>query len=395
MQHTDSHLHTGQKPVAFAIATPRQTLRDVWAKCARRAAAVAVAAAAAAFATPFNAQAQGFLNVDAPATPAAADPILSLGPLRLDVPTVVQSMRQPFSTHSYLGDMFSQAKAPGPVYAAMQLRIDAPPWQTDPRFAELVLDANTGEIVYERNGLAARHLASMNKVMTAYLVFAALADGTLTPETLLMASAQATGQGGMSMNLRRGQQVTVEQALDQLITVSANDAAVLLAEAIAGSEAAFAARMTETARRMGAAQTTFASASGRFGDDSTAYDMALIFRQVGNDYPEFYQRYFTNNCSWCETTAIHATGRKTGTRSVAGYNVVVRVEHAGRDYILVSMGARDNPGRFGRAIDLAQAVWGDPAPSPFGQETSTALAKAPTTTAVSYTGSAAAWRPSS
>lgn len=253
-----------------------------------------------------------------------------------------------------------------PHFSDMRVQLAAPAWGNDPRFAELVLDANTGEIVYERNGLAARNIASMTKVMTAYLVFDKIRKGEWTADTMLTASRYAASQAGMRFGLRTGQQVSVGQALNALVTISANDIAVLLAESIGGSESAFAEKMTETAHGFGAIRTTFGSASGRFGDDSTAYDMALMFRRISMDFPDLYAQYFTANCHWCDTpdvAAIHATGKKTGTRSVAGHAVTVEIEENGRRFILVGIGAGSNPQRFGRAIEMGRAVWSQ-LPSP-------------------------------
>lgn len=388
MQITDSHTSTVTPADGKAVAKPR--LRDQWAKCARK--AVALIGAGATVMAPMAAQAQGSITADAFVPPAAADTDINnsirviLGqssrsapataaPPVINIPSITNIVNGIFG----LGDtahIFNPPASQGPVYAAFQLNIDAPAWQNNGRFAELILDANTGEIVYERNGLELRHFASMNKVMTAYLVFEALENGTLTPDTMLTVSAHGAGQGGMSMNLRRGQQVSVRDALNALLRVSANDAAVTLAEGVAGSEPAFAARMNETAQRLGARNSSFESASGRFGDQGTAYDMTQIFMRVRQDYPQYYSEYFTSNCTLCQRDAdMHATGSKTGTRSVAGYNVVVRVEHEGRDYILVTMGAPNNPGRFGRASELADAVWSaSPPASIFGSDIMTAAA---------------------
>lgn len=383
MQHTDSSHIAGEKPVGNAIQRIADGLCAFFNPRAR-ARNLALLSATATLLVPGMATAQDLNFAAAAAPPAATDTDLvslpMLGTFRLSTL---------FASLGLSPTGMATTPAPAfPTYADLQLNIDAPAWENDPRFAELVLDAETGEIVYERNGLAARHIASITKVMTAYLVFEALAKGTLTPETELTASSLAASQGGMRMNLRRGQRVTVHDALNALITVSANDAAVLLAEGLAGTEANFAERMTTVAHRIGAIETTFASASGRFGDDSTAYDTALIFRQVALDYPEHYRQYFTENCTWCDNAGINATGRKTGTRSVAGYNVAVSVEHAGRTYIIVGLGARNNAGRFGRAIELAHAVENNLPSVLQTQQVNMAAAEPIGPTAVRYTASA-------
>lgn len=231
------------------------------------------------------------------------------------------------------------------------------------------MDANTGEIVYERNGLAARHIASMTKVMTAYLVFEALENGALRRDQVLTASAHAASQTGMRYGLRPGQQITVDEAIHAMISMSANDIAVLLAEAVGGSEKDFAESMTTTAHRIGAVNTTFGTASGLMLDNSSAYDIALIFRRLRDDFPGMYNEYFTplttevrnetwNNCRLCDD-GINATGQKTGTTSQAGHAIMVQLEQGDRRYIVVAIGTPNNQQRVGRAMTLARAVWTD------------------------------------
>ena len=260
-----------------------------------------------------------------------------------------------------------------PVMARYQLDIAAPTWARDPRFAELIFDANTGEVVYQRNGMDGRHIASMTKVMTAYLVFQAIEQGRLTPDTTLTVSREAASvlRRTMRMGLTAGQQITVAEALHGLISMSAGDAAIVLAEAVAGSEAEFARQMTDTARRLGAVHSSFGTASGITGDESSAYDVAVIFSQVSRDFPDLYADYFSPptvtlrnqeqpNCRLCDD-GIGATGQKTGTRGVSGSSIVVQIEHANQRFVIVVMGTPSSDARIERAVTLARAVW-DSAP---------------------------------
>ncbi len=267
-----------------------------------------------------------------------------------------------------------------PLMAPVQVSIDPPRWAGDARFAELVFDANSGEIVYQRNGVDARHIASMTKVMTAYMVFQAIADGRLSRDTMLTASPAAANvlRRTMRLGVRAGQQISVDEALHAMISLSAGDAAIMLAEAVAGSEDAFASRMTDTAHRLGAIRSTFGTASGITGDESTAYDIALIFSQVSRDFPDLYADYFSPptivlrnqeqaNCRLCAEdnglADIGATGQKTGTRGVAGSSIVVQIENGDRRYIVVALGAPSSAARMERAVELAQAVWNSPLPA--------------------------------
>lgn len=272
-----------------------------------------------------------------------------------------------------LEDAFRRATPTGPItqptgeLEVPRLQPSAPAWAADRRFAELVMDAVTGEIVYERNGFAARHLASMTKVMTAYLVFEALERGDITRDQMLTASAAVARQTGMRYGLRAGQQISLDEALHCLIAMSGNDCAVLLAETLAGTERDFANRMTETAHRIGATNSTFGSASGLFGDLSSARDIALIFRAVNDRFPALYDEYFTplttplrretwNNCRLCDD-GIDATGQKTGTTTPSGHSLIVQIEREGRRYIVVTMGTPSSAARMTRAVQLASATW--------------------------------------
>lgn len=287
-------------------------------------------------------------------------------PAPIDPPTIE-------NTDNGLEDAFRRAAPTGPAVSGggelevPRLQVSAPAWAADRRFAELVMDAVTGEIVYERNGYAARHLASMTKVMTAYLVFEALERGEITRDQMLTASPAVARQTGMRYGLRNGQQISLDEALHCLIAMSGNDCAVLLAETLAGSEAAFADRMTETAHRIGAVNSTFGSASGLFGDRSSARDIALIFRAVNDRFPALYDEYFTplttplrretwNNCRLCDD-GIDATGQKTGTTTPSGHSLIVQIEREGRRYIVVTMGTPSSAARMNRAVQLASATW--------------------------------------
>jgi D-alanyl-D-alanine carboxypeptidase len=160
---------------------------------------------------------------------------------------------------------------------------------------------------------------------------------------------------------------------------------------------------------MGAVNSRFGTASGIMGDESTAYDIALIFSRMSQDFPELYRAYFTPpqvelptgvmpNCRLCEggpaDAGIGATGQKTGTRSVAGSSIVVQVENGGRRYVIVTMGTPSSSARIERAVSIAQAVWRSAPPQVLqGAETVMAASSA-TQYGYSYTAPVAtAWQP--
>lgn len=343
----------------------------------------AIMAAAAAVMTPSQTAAQISPDTGAPAPASSGDG---------DVPGSTV-MPPPVETSPVTGNVIIDVARPAapfnavaprdlsqPLMSPVQVDIAPPRWGSDARFAELVLDANSGEVVYQRNGVDGRHIASMTKVMTAYMVFQAIEEGRLSRDTMLTASPAAANvlRRTMRLGVRAGQQISVDEALHALISLSAGDAAIMLAEAVAGSEDAFASRMTDTAHRLGAIRSTFGTASGITGDESTAYDIAVIFSQVSRDFPDLYADYFSPptivlrnqeqaNCRLCAQdnglADIGATGQKTGTRGVSGSSIVVQIENGDRRYIVVAMGAPNSNARMERAVELAQAVWNSPLPA--------------------------------
>ena len=150
----------------------------------------------------------------------------------------------------------------------------------NPPYAGFVIDAKNGKVLYADQADAIRHPASLTKVMTLYLLFDELKRGTLTLDTKLKASAHAARQPPSKVGLKAGETVDVRTAIRLLVTKSANDVAVVVAENIAGSETAFAQRMTRKARALGMNNTVFKNASGLPDRDqvTTARDMATLGR---------------------------------------------------------------------------------------------------------------------
>lgn len=273
-----------------------------------------------------------------------------------------------------------------PHLADEQLDISAPAWREDPRYAEVILNATTGEIVFDRNAQEARNIASMTKVMTIYLAFEAIEQGHISLDTTLTASAFATSRECSCYGLHDGRKMqagdtmTLREALHALLSGSYNDVATMVGEALGGSEENFAAQMTSTAYRLGARNTTFGSASGLYGDDSTALDIAMIYSRLNQDYPALYNEFFTpakvvvngkerDNCRLCEggkydanastlgyNVDMEASGQKTGYRRASGFSMVAEFDRAGQRYIVVTMGTPNNKQRHARASALAEAI---------------------------------------
>ncbi|MGE0719672.1 MAG: D-alanyl-D-alanine carboxypeptidase family protein, partial [Alphaproteobacteria bacterium] len=162
------------------------------------------------------------------------------------------------------------------------------------RYAAIVMDARTGEVLHEVNADAPRHPASITKIMTLYLTFEALERGRLQLDQQLPVSAYAaTVPWGLP--LRPGMTISVEEAILGLITKSANNAATVIAESMAGTEAAFAQHMTLRARRLGMHGTTFRNASGLPDPRqiTTARDFTVLARALLRDYPKYYPYFAT------------------------------------------------------------------------------------------------------
>ncbi len=216
--------------------------------------------------------------------------------------------------------------------------------------AALVMDAETGRVLYARSGDAARAPASLTKIMTLYLLFDQIKAGRMTLADEISISGNAASQKPTKLGVKKGDKITVEQAIYALVIQSANDVAVAVAEHIGGSEQAFARMMTQRARDLGMKRTTFRNPSGLpdAGQITTARDMAILSRAVMRNHPDLY-RYFsaTEFTFRGKTTKTHnrvltglagANGIKTGYTRASGYNLTTSAERNGKRLIGVVLG---------------------------------------------------------
>jgi D-alanyl-D-alanine carboxypeptidase len=159
-----------------------------------------------------------------------------------------------------------------------------------PRYAAIVIDDNSGQVLHEASADETRHPASLAKVMTLYLLFEQLETGKLKLDTPLPISVHAQRQRPVKLGLKAGQTITVEEALKALVTKSANDAAAVIAEAIGETEEEFAKLMTLKARSLGMLHTVYMNASGLPNDDqiTTARDQALLGRAIQHRFPDHF-----------------------------------------------------------------------------------------------------------
>src|SRR3954453_4993362 len=161
------------------------------------------------------------------------------------------------------------------------------------KYAAIVVDAKSGEILYAKHADSPRYPASITKIMTLYLTYEALAAGKLHLEDRVVFSPHAAAQSPTKLGVRAGDSVSVNEAIEAMTTLSANDAAVAMTEKLGGAESRFAALMTLRAQELGMQNTHFANASGLPDSRqiSTARDIAILSRAVMRDYPQYYKLF--------------------------------------------------------------------------------------------------------
>ncbi|MBJ7542851.1 D-alanyl-D-alanine carboxypeptidase [Rhodomicrobium udaipurense] len=238
-----------------------------------------------------------------------------------------------------------------------------------PANSAMVVDFHTGRILISRNATDPRFPASVTKVMTLYLLFDALRDGKLNMNTKLRVSAYAAAQSPTKLGLDAGDTITVSDAIGAIVTKSANDMAVVVAEALAGSEEEFARRMTQKARTIGMLNTTFRNASGLPNSEqrTTAQDLVILARSVITDHPErsrvFSTKYFQYDG---EIYRNHNTmlfsyegmeGMKTGFTSASGFNLLATARRGEKRLIAVVLGGSSAGVRNAAMRNILDASW--------------------------------------
>lgn len=220
------------------------------------------------------------------------------------------------------------------------------------KYAAIVVDAGSGEVLYARNADRHRYPASLAKMMTIYLTFEALKSGDLALDQALTISKYAARQPASRLGLRPGQTITVEEAVLALVTKSANDVAAALAEALGGTERKFAFQMTGAARELGMKRTRFRNASGlpNRRQRSTARDLSILARALIHDFPQYYHYFSTESFTFGgRTYKSHnrllrsvpgADGLKTGYISASGFNVATSVRRGQIRLVGIVMGGR-------------------------------------------------------
>ena len=233
-----------------------------------------------------------------------------------------------------------------------------------PRYAAILIDHGTGEVLYARRADERRYPASITKVMTLYVAFEEMAAGRLHLDDRIRISRHAWAQPPSKLGLKAGTTISVRDAFGVIATKSANDIAVALAEHVSGSEAAFAARMTATARRLGMTGTLFRNASGLPDPDhvTTARDIAILSRAMLRDFPDQYPVFSQEqyrfrgmavaNHNHLLRTMPGVDGIKTGFTNAAGFTLAASAVREGRRLVAVVLGGPSRLGRDNNVQDL-------------------------------------------
>ncbi|MDQ3125902.1 MAG: D-alanyl-D-alanine carboxypeptidase, partial [Pseudomonadota bacterium] len=225
------------------------------------------------------------------------------------------------------------------------------------RYAAIVVDAESGEVLFARHADSRRYPASITKVMTLYLTFEALAEGKVKLDDVLTVSPHAASQPPSKLGLAAGQTISLDDAMRATAVRSANDMAVALAEHIGGSESRFTAQMTLKARELGMTQTRYVNANGLpdARQLTSARDLAILARAIMRDYPQYY-RYFGlhdwayNGRDYRNTNGLLRggagyDGMKTGYTNASGYNLAASAVRDGRRIITIVLGGRSTASR--------------------------------------------------
>ncbi len=236
------------------------------------------------------------------------------------------------------------------VIAGLAIALLATSPEAQAKYASIVIDADTGEILHEVNADGMNYPASLTKMMTLYLAFEALDNGQLKLDQKLTVSTHAASRAPSKLGLEPGESVAVRDLILALVTKSANDAASVVAEGLGGNELAFAERMTQKARKLGMRNTVFHNASGLPdpGNRTTARDLATLARALYRDFPDHYHYFSTREFVY--HGAVHANhnhlmssfqgmdGIKTGYINASGFNLAASAKRDNRRLIGVVMG---------------------------------------------------------
>lgn len=253
------------------------------------------------------------------------------------------------------------AAAPTTASAAIPyLQLNA----SEPKYAAIVIDANSGEVLYDKRADSPRYPASVTKVMTLYLTFEALSEGRLKLTDRVVMTPRGAAQTPTKIGIAPGDSLTVDEAIKSMTVKSANDVAVAMAERLAGSESRFAALMTLRGQELGMRNSRFVNASGLPDSRqiSTARDLAILSRATMRDFPQYYSYfsvkgfYFRGNYIKGHNRLLDSMdgfdGLKTGYTNASGFNLAGSAVRDGRRLIAVVLGGPSTAWRDNNMEDL-------------------------------------------
>lgn len=235
------------------------------------------------------------------------------------------------------------------------------------KYAGIVVDARTGNVMYSENADTLRYPASLTKMMTLYLVFEALESGRISLDSRVPISKNASAEPPSKLGLRPGSSITVEQGILGLVTRSANDAATALGEFVGGSESRFAQQMTAKARALGMTRTTYRNCNGlpNTAQMTTARDQARLGIALRKHFPQYYHYFSTRSFQFGrQVIGNHnrllgvvkgVDGIKTGYTQAAGFNLVTSAQLNGQSVVGVVLGAPSGGWRNAKMAQLVKA----------------------------------------
>lgn len=247
----------------------------------------------------------------------------------------------------------------------------------------LVIDDGTGMVLFEKQPDTQLPPASMSKLMTLYMLFEALRDGRLTMETEFDVSPHAQSMEGSRMFVEAGTKVPVEALIQGIVVQSGNDACVVVAEGLAGSEAAFAEQMTKRAHELGMTNSAFRNASGLPdpGHHMSARDLVVLARHIIDDFPEYYPYFSETEFTWNKITqpnrnpllklGLGVDGLKTGHTAEAGYGLVASAVQNGQRVIFMVGGLDSERARADETAAIVKWAFGSFEPVRFFAEGAT------------------------
>ncbi len=282
----------------------------------------------------------------------------------------VAGLKQDFVVRTFFGSTLrrSSATLKNLAIAALSIAVmavysgNASSASAKPRYAGIVIDAKSGRVLYARNAEARRYPASLTKMMTLYLVFEDLKRGKIKKSTRIVMTRHAANQPPSKLGLKPGKTFSVEQGIYALVTKSANDVATAIGEKLAGSEKAFARRMTRKARQLGMTRTVFKNANGlpNRAQFTTAHDMARLGLALREHFPRKFRYFKTKSFKYGRRRYPNhnrllgrikgVDGIKTGYTRASGFNLVSSVSRSNRRIVAVVMG-----GKTGRARNAQMA----------------------------------------